>query len=207
VAYDISCRTGLGTNVAERRGGVLFYILHYDGQLAPRSYTLIGKANPLHATALGKCLLSELSTADQSELFAAAPLLAYTPNTIVERAVLSRELAVVRERGYAIEREELGFGRACLAAPIRGRGGAVVAAFSVSGPLSALALDEREPELVRIAVEAADRISIAIGAPHARPIYQLAEPIDDSEDHAGWPGAPHPDALEPCGAKAVQAQP
>jgi DNA-binding IclR family transcriptional regulator len=168
VAYEISRATGLGANVAEMRDNQLFYIVNFDGPMAPRAYTLMGRHNPLHATGLGKCLISELSPAQRSEIFAAEPLHSYTPRTIVDVATLERELALVRQRGYATEREELGFSRGCVAAPIHGRDGTVVAAISTSGPLSALAIDERENELARITVEAADRIASAIGAPQAR---------------------------------------
>ena len=166
VAYEISCETGLGVNVAELRDAQVFYLLHFDGRLAPRSHTLIGRHNPLHATGLGKCLLSEFSGGELAEVLATAPMHSYTPHTIDHAAVLEQQLALVRERGYAVEREELAFGRGCVAAPIRGRGSAIVAALSISGPLSALGLDEREAELARMVIEAADRIGTAMGASH-----------------------------------------
>jgi DNA-binding IclR family transcriptional regulator len=170
VAFEISCTTGLGANIAQRRANQLFYLLHYDGRLAPRSRTLMGRHNPLHATGLGKCLLSELSPGERAEILAVEPLHSYTPGTIVDPVVLDHELDLVRRRGYAIEREELGFSRGCVAAPIRGRNGAIVAAMSISGPLSALRLDEREAELARTVVEAADRIGTAIGSSLVRPM-------------------------------------
>src|ERR1700678_1248543 len=43
VAYEISTDTGLGVNVAELRDGRVFFLLHFDGRLAPRSYTLMGQ--------------------------------------------------------------------------------------------------------------------------------------------------------------------
>ena len=63
------------------------------------------------------------------------------------RPILIAATAAIRERGYAIEREELAFGRACVAAVIRDASGAVVATTSISGPLSALNLDGREDQL------------------------------------------------------------
>jgi DNA-binding IclR family transcriptional regulator len=169
VAYEISADTGLGVNVAELRDEKVFYLLHFDGRLAQRSYTLMGRHNPLHATGLGKCLLAERSAADRSELLGSGPYDSYTAHTLTTPESLDEQLRLVRERGYATEREELALGRACVAAPIRGRGGAVVAAISISGPLSALRLEEREAEFSRTAIEAADRIGTAIGAVHAGP--------------------------------------
>lgn len=163
VAYGISADTGLGVNVAELRDGKVFYLLHFDGRLAPRTYTLMGRRNPLHATGLGKCLLASFSPDERLALLGAGPFDSYTTHTVTDPASLDEHLSLVRARGYATEYEELALSRACVAAPIRGRSG-VVAAISISGPLSALRLEERETELARMAIEAADRIGAAIGA-------------------------------------------
>ena len=169
MAYEISTDTGLGVNVAELRDGKVFYLLHFDGRLAPRSYTLMGRRNPLHATGLGKCLLADLSPDERLRLLGAGPFDSYTAHTLTDAASLDEHLRLVGARGYATEREELALSRACVAAPIRGRGNAVVAAISISGPLSALRLEDREPELSRMVIEAADRIGAAVGAVHASP--------------------------------------
>lgn len=170
IAFDISCETGLGVNVAELREGRVFYLLHFDGRLAPRSHTLMGWHNPLHATGLGKCLLAYLPEQKRTEMLAAAPLRAYTPHTVTDISGITTQLQLVRDRGYATEVEELAFSRGCVAAPIRGRGAAVVAAISISGPLSVLRIDERETELARKVIEGADRIGMALGASHADPV-------------------------------------
>lgn len=169
VAYEISADTGLGVNVAELRDGKVFYLLHFDGRLAPRSYTLMGRHNPLHATGMGKCLLADLSPADRTRLIGPGPFDSYTAHTLTDPTSLDEQLRQVRARGYATELEELALSRACVAAPVRGHGSAVVAAISISGPLSALRLEDREAELARMVIEAADRIGTAIGAMHASP--------------------------------------
>ena len=85
---------------------------------------------------------------------------------------LEKMLRQVRERGYALELEELAFGRACLAAPIRDRTGAIVAALSVSGPLSAMDLPTREESLAMQVIEQADQISSGLGY-HASAAVEL----------------------------------
>lgn len=164
VAYGLSCELGAGVNVAELQDGHVFYLLNFDGKYAPRDSTLIGQYYPVHATGLGRCLLCELDVDERDRLLGPAPLPAYTAFTIVDRDQLELELARVRERGYAIEREEIGLTRACVAAPIRDKTGKVVAAISISGPLSLLRLEERTSELAQVVIEAADRISTSLGA-------------------------------------------
>lgn len=162
IAQELACRLGLGANVAIREDSRLFYLLNFEGPLAPRASTLVGQHVPLHATALGKALLCELPDEELERLVDERPA-RYTPHTLTTRAALSAALTRVREQGYATEVEELAFGRACVAAPVRDRSSAVVAALSVSGPLSAMDLPAREKILAGHAVEAADLISVGLG--------------------------------------------
>ncbi len=57
-----------------------------------------------------------------------------TPHTITNSAALKAELLQVRERGYAVDREESMEGAFCVAAPILDSHGRPVASVSISGP-------------------------------------------------------------------------
>lgn len=162
LTQNLAGRLGLGANVAERHGANLFYLCHFEGPNAPRSTTLIGKGGPLHSTAMGKALISEFSREEVSALLGAS-YARYTPHTITDLDALTATLDEVRERGYATEVEELAFGRACLAVPVRDRTGAIVASLSVSGPLSAMDLGRRQSELAMTVIEYADQISSGLG--------------------------------------------
>ncbi|WP_326645608.1 IclR family transcriptional regulator [Nonomuraea fuscirosea] len=161
-AQNLARALGLGANVAERHGPSLFYLCHFEGHGAPRPTTLVGHGGPLHATGMGKALISELSRAEINELLGSS-YASYTPRTITDLEALTAALEEVRRRGYATEVEELAFGRACLAAPIRDRTGRIVAALSVSGPLSAMNLAQRQDELAMTVIEYADQISSGLG--------------------------------------------
>jgi DNA-binding IclR family transcriptional regulator len=93
----------------------------------------------------------------------AGALRRFTASTLGDVGALRAGLRVVRERGYATECEELAMGRACVAAPIRGREGVVVAALSVSGPVQVVDLPQREGELAAAVVDAALRVSERLG--------------------------------------------
>ncbi|WP_020576305.1 IclR family transcriptional regulator [Actinopolymorpha alba] len=162
VAQDLAADLSLGVNVAERAGSRLFYLCHFEGRLAPRSFTMVGQGGPLHATGLGKALLSELPE-DEVAALVGRTFPTYTPKTLAKLSDLLKALAEVRSRGFATEVEELAFGRACVAAPIRDRSGRIVAALSVSGPLSALDLPNRQALLATKVIEQADQISTALG--------------------------------------------
>jgi DNA-binding IclR family transcriptional regulator len=162
-AQNLAAELGLGANVAVRRGDRLFYLLNFEGRQAPRAFVLAGQRNPLHATGLGKTLLSGLTATQRRELLPDDSLIPYTSHTITSHEALDAEIAKTLARGYASEHEELAHGRACVAAAIRDSTGGVVAGLSVSGPLSAIDLARRESELARAVIEAADSISIGLG--------------------------------------------
>ena len=159
VATDL----GLAANLAILRDDQIFYLATVEGPKAPKLFTMIGKRNPVHCTAIGKAIVAHLPEPDREALLARIRYPAFTPYTVRSPEQLRSILERVRETGYATEREELAFGRGCIAAPIRNASGAVVAAASISGPLSALALDEREPVLVSRVIEMTDRISHKLG--------------------------------------------
>ena len=160
-AQQLAASLGLGANVAVRRGDSLFYLCNFEGRLAPKSFMLMGQRNPLHATGLGKSLLSGLSPRERRELL---PVLhRYTDRTITDHEALDEAVARAQTVGYTTEVEELALGRACVAAPILDRSGEVVAALSVSGPLSALDLGSREQAIADAMIETADAISSGLG--------------------------------------------
>lgn len=162
VAQNLAHSLDLGANVAVRRGDSLFYLCNFEGRLAPKSFVLLGQRNPLHATGIGKCLLLGLNAADRRGLLG-DDLARFTQFTITDHKALDADLEKVHDRGYATEVEELARGRACLAAPVRDASGMVVAAMSVSGPLTAIDLPAREDQLAARLIEAADSVSTSLG--------------------------------------------
>lgn len=163
IAQNLAAQLGLGANVAVRRGDRLFYLLNFEGRQAPRSFVLTGQTNPLHATGLGKALLSGMTRAQRSALLSDDALASYTPHTITEREELDAEIDRAVSRGYFTEIEELALGRACVAAAIRDGSREVVAGLSVSGALSVIDLPRQEQNLARAVIEAADQVSVGLG--------------------------------------------
>jgi DNA-binding IclR family transcriptional regulator len=159
----VANRLGLGVNMAVLDGDAIFYLAHVDGPHAPRPYTLIGRHNPLHATGMGKLLLAFLPDAERTAYLEGLPLPAYTSHSITDRQRLREELDTIRARGWAVELEELALGRGCVAGPIRDKHGRVVAAISISGPISTLDWEARRAELISAIIEVADRISMRMG--------------------------------------------
>ncbi|WP_169728499.1 IclR family transcriptional regulator [Salibacterium aidingense] len=160
--YNLEQKTNLGANLAVLDGEKMFYLAHVDSRRSPRMYTLVGYTNPLHATGIGKVLLSHIEE-NREQFIKNLSLEPYTVKTIDRKEELLQTMENTRQYGYATEIEELALGRACIAAPVRDRGGRVVAGVSLSGPLSEINLQEREQELASILIEATDLISLKMG--------------------------------------------
>ena len=95
----------------------------------------VGSVSPSYCSASGKCLLAYCSE-DYFNQYKNHPLPRYTENTVTDWQELRQELAQIRKDGYAVDREELELGLMCIAAPIFEKPGKVVAAISISGPVS-----------------------------------------------------------------------
>jgi IclR family acetate operon transcriptional repressor len=146
----------------------IVYIDKVDGQQAVTMASRIGGRGHCHSTALGKVLLADLPQEAWTRYVKEKGLGRRTPNTIVEPARLRPELAVVRERGYAVDDAENEQGIRCVAAPVRDHDGDVVAAMSISGWTVSMTTD-RIPELVPIVARHAERASRALGYGSSEP--------------------------------------
>jgi DNA-binding IclR family transcriptional regulator len=82
----------------------------------------------------------------------------------VARAVLTRALTEVRDRGWAVDNEENVAGQASIAAPIRGYGGLVVGAIGVFGAVERVCDGQPNPVLVGYVRDAARAVSRDLGA-------------------------------------------
>lgn len=112
------------------------YMEKVESSHSMRISTSIGETRPLYCTAVGKILLAQMTEEQINHYLDTVPLKRYTPNTIVDSAILTEHLASAKKAGYAFENEELEPGLSCVAAPITNHMGKAFAAISISGPSS-----------------------------------------------------------------------
>jgi DNA-binding IclR family transcriptional regulator len=125
---------GRTTHLAVLEGRDVIYVDKLESHDRIRMYSRIGLRAPLHSSAVAKVLLSDLPDAEVQDLLSDLEFTQATANTISDAATLLAELAVVRAQGWARDREENEPSINCLAAPVRGASGRVIAAMSVSVP-------------------------------------------------------------------------
>jgi IclR family transcriptional regulator, KDG regulon repressor len=158
---DLARRLGANAHLATLHGNEVLYLEREQGRPAVILREVIGRRVSPHCTALGKALLAFLPKEDRAEIARELDYVAYTPQTILTPDALLHHLDAVRARGYALEMEEFHLGSACIAAPIRGHNGAVIAAISVS--MAVEELNRRQEELVRAILDTAERIATELG--------------------------------------------
>lgn len=112
----------------------IVYVYKEEGPQAVTMSSQLGSRRPLHCTALGKAYMSVLPDDVRRSLIERLDLRRFTSNTITQAAALEAELALTKDRGYAIDNIEVEEGVACFAAPVLGYRGLPVAAISVAGP-------------------------------------------------------------------------
>jgi len=79
---------------------------------------LLGKEMSVHATAIGKAVLAEMSRDAIQSIVDDHGLPRYTENTITDKSTLFEELDRIREQGYAIDAEEWTEDLSCIGAAI-----------------------------------------------------------------------------------------
>lgn len=129
---DLSDRTG------ETCG---LYILHRDAVVvigastASQSFTFAprrGTSFPAYATTVGRLLLADLPMHELDTLIATMDLQPLTSFTVTSKASLRKAIDVARDQGYAVVSNELVYGMAGVALPVRDADGRWIAAINIT---------------------------------------------------------------------------
>ena len=121
-------------------GTEVVYLERVETSASVRLHMKAGSRVPLHCTASGKLLLSELPAARVRRLLGPGPLPRYTQRTIVSVAALERELEKIRAVGVATDNAEYLVDSVCLAVPVRDVQQRMCAAIAVHGPAPRMTL-------------------------------------------------------------------
>jgi len=144
------------------RGGVVCLDRVDSSQTVISVRTAVGARFKAHCTAVGKAVLAYLSEEEVDAILGVNGLTRFTPLTIARVSDLKKDLIQIRERGYALDKQELERGLNGVAAPILTRDGRLLAAVGIAGPT----LRFRGKELSRqiaLAKEIAFKISSSVG--------------------------------------------
>lgn len=149
-------------NLGILSGSEVVYIDIVESNFSLKMTDSIGSRSPAHATGLGKAILSHIDESALNDLLNNAEFFRYTTKTLLDRESLLKELNITKERGYALDDEEVVEGARCIAAPIFDFNKRVLGAISISGPIQRFSRSSIE-EIARNVMSAAEEISRSLG--------------------------------------------
>jgi len=149
--------TGDSVSLAVLSGRDILYVCHIPSNRRIRLGAGVGTRFPLHATSMGKVLLSYSSEAVITE-FLGQPLTRLTERTLTDPASFRSRLSFVRDRHYDSALDELDYGIVSVAVPVRDSGGKVVAAINCSTSTTRISQDELVRTRLPLLQEAAGAI-------------------------------------------------
>lgn len=162
--HELSRVTGETAHLAILDGDDVVYLEKVDGSYSFDVPSQVGHRNPAVATAVGKAILAWRSRHELQRL-ASRGLPVYTSRSLQSVDSLLREAQEIRRTNQAIDDEQRAVNLVCMAAPVRDRGGKVVAGVSVAGVRERLTTG-RQVELASHLQTAASRISTSLGFRH-----------------------------------------
>jgi IclR family KDG regulon transcriptional repressor len=114
----------------------ILYIHKIESPHSMRICSKVGERQPLYCTGVGKAILAYLGESERKAIMDKMNFVQMTPFTIGDMDFLNKELAGIKAKGFAVDREELEVGLICVAAPVFDSFDKPVAAISVAGPAS-----------------------------------------------------------------------
>ncbi len=159
--FDLREKTGETVHLALLDGHEIMYVYNLESPHAIRMRSDIGVRKPAHCTAEGQAILA-FQPPEVVDAIVAAGLAPRTANTITSPEKFLKALALVRQRGWAIEDEESETGMVGIAAPIRNDAGDVVAAVGIAGPVMRLGRKTVAAFGPHV-IATADQISVRLG--------------------------------------------
>ncbi len=122
----------------------------------------IGKVAPMHSTGAGKVLMMNYDKEKILQYIAKKGLPSFTDHTLQSPERLLEEIEWVRDNGFAFDNEECEIGVKCVAFPIRDFSSHVVAAISISAPITRFT-DIREQYMISVLREETEKASRYLG--------------------------------------------
>jgi IclR family acetate operon transcriptional repressor len=124
----------------------------------------LGEREWPHCSAVGKALMSALGESEARQIVSRLGMPRHTRRTITDIDQFMAELALTRQRGYAVDDEEDADGIMCIAAPALDTAGRPYAAVSITGLKADQALEDTQAVAAIVRRHADDLTALVRGA-------------------------------------------
>jgi IclR family transcriptional regulator, acetate operon repressor len=122
-------------NIGTILNGEVVYLDRVEAEHWPlRLHYSIGSRVPLHCSAIGKLYLALAASARRRRLLQSLELRRFTDSTITDTVRLAAELRQIRKEQVSFDRQEYLVGVVCMAVPVTGKNGEMLAALAIQAP-------------------------------------------------------------------------
>src|SRR6478735_3631843 len=122
-------------NIGTLLNGEVIYLDRVEAEHWPlRLHYTIGSRVPLHCSAIGKLYLALAAAPRRRRLLQCLELRRFTGSTITDSARLDTELRQIRKEQVSFDRQEYLVGVVCMAVPVMGKNGEMLAALAIQAP-------------------------------------------------------------------------
>ena len=147
-------------NIGTLLNGEVIYLDRVEAEHWPlRLHYTSGSRVPLHCSAIGKLFLALAASPRRRRLLQSLELRRFTDTTITDAARLEAELRQIRKEQVSFDREEYLVGVVCMAVPVIGKNGEMLAALAIQAPEARMKVQTARrhlPALRRAASELAE---------------------------------------------------
>jgi IclR family KDG regulon transcriptional repressor len=147
---ELSAETGETIHLAQMDQGQVLYVDKRNAAKPVDMFSSAGKVGPAYCTGVGKAMLAYLDDAALEAALSRQSFHRFTSGTLDTPDKLKAELAAIRARGHAFDREEHEPGIICCAVPILSRSGRALGAISVTSTTARTSLAALETQAGRI---------------------------------------------------------
>ncbi|WP_224406081.1 IclR family transcriptional regulator [Afifella sp. IM 167] len=170
-------QTGETCNIGVMHNGELVYIDRVESHWPLGLRFEPGSRVPLHCTAIGKLVLSQLPEEALTKLLGTLRLARYTDNTVTDQAELRRRLEEISRAGFSIDNQEFMSGVVCVAVPIFDASGRACAGLAISAPEARMSAERAEEHVAVLRAAAAQMQETILASPPGRSPAEEAEEL------------------------------
>jgi DNA-binding IclR family transcriptional regulator len=141
---------GETVHLAQLDAGQVLYVDKRNAVRPVEMFSEAGKVGPAYCTGVGKAMLAYLPEDQLADALSRQSFHRHTAQTLDTPEALRAELAAIRQRGHAYDREEHEDGIICIAVPILSPSGRLLGAMSVTGTTRHISMPKLESYLPRL---------------------------------------------------------
>ena len=160
ILQRLSEEIGETCNISIPNGSEMIYFDRVETHWPLRIQLKKNDRVPIYCTASGKLFLNNLPSAKRTRLLAKLNYEQFTPNTLIDRAQLKKELKRLRKLDIGVDNEEFMHGMVAVAVPLKNTDGQFYGALAMHAPSARVSMDEAINQVPKLRAAAEELIEL-----------------------------------------------